>query len=347
MQENNIKYKRAMVFSGGGTRFAMYCGMFAAFEEKGLSPDLIIGVCGGSIAAAVINSFKTNSERKNYLQSRELFEFVQNTKLTKERKLQRIGWYSLKKTYCKNRAPFIENVFDNYLVNMPQDISLQLPSLSSQFAQNISCIIIGSQILFDAMDTGKARKNKKLYKKVLFTDQITAQKIDLNTIKIQSKNYELSAVDSSIEILIDVPIQKAMRISVSDMFYVEPVLYQNQYYAGGAIDLIPIELALEVAEEVIFEKKKSYTNVEESLVRAVLGFSGNQRLDEIQKKAVNYWIDTTDATQALNGHYCQKKIDWKNFEIKIDLPDSYQKFISDIDKQWQYGYDKALKELQK
>lgn len=336
-----------MVFSGGGTRFAMYCGMFAAFEEKGLSPDLIIGVCGGSIAAAVINSFKTNSERKNYLQSREFFEFVQSTKLTKERKLHRIGWYSLKKTYSKNRAPFIENVFDNYLVNMPQDISLQLPSLSSQFAQNVSCIIIGSQILFDSMDTGKARKNKKLYKKVLFTDQITAQKIDLNTIKIQSKNYELSAVDSSIEILSDVPIQKAMRISVSDMFYVEPVLYQNQYYAGGAIDLIPIELALEVAEEVIFEKKKSYTNVEESLVRAVLGFSGNQRLDEIQKKAVNYWIDTTDATQALNGHYCQKKIDWKNFEIKIDLPDSYQKFISDIDKQWQYGYDKALKELQK
>ncbi|MFD1601768.1 patatin-like phospholipase family protein [Flavobacterium artemisiae] len=347
MQENNIKYKRAMVFSGGGTRFAMYCGMFAAFEEKGLSPDLIIGVCGGSIAAAVINSFKTNSERKNYLQSRELFEFVQNTKLTKERKLHRIGWYSLKKTYSKNRAPFIENVFDNYLVNMSQDISLQLPSLSSQFAQNISCIIIGSQILFDSLDTGKARKNKKLYKKILFTDPITAQKIDLNTIKIQSKNYELSAVDSSIEILTDVPMQKAMRISVSDMFYVEPVLYQNQYYAGGAVDLVPIELALEVADEVIFENKNSYTNVEESLVRAVFGFSGNQRLDEIEKKAVNYWIDTTDATQALNGHYCQKKIDWKNFEIKIDLPDSYEKFVNDIGKQWQYGYDKALKALQK
>lgn len=347
MQENNIKYKRAIVFSGGGTRFAMYCGMFAAFEEKNLTPDLIIGVCGGSIAAAIINSFKTNAERKNYLQSKELFDFVQNTKLTKERKLHRIGWYSLKKTYSKNRAPFIENVFDNYLVDMPQNISLQLPSLSSQFSQNIPCIIIGSKILFDPADIGKARKNKKLYKKVLFTDQITAQKIDLDTIKIESENYELSAVDSSIEITTDISMQQAMRISVSDMFYVEPVLYQNQYYAGGAIDLMPIELALEIADEVIFEKKNNYTNVEESLVRAVLGFSGNQRLEEIQKKAVNYWIDTTDATQTLNGHYCQKKIDWKNFEIKIDLPDSYEKFVTDMEKQWQYGYDKALKAIQK
>ena len=81
--------------------------------------------------------------------------------------------------------------------------------------------------------------------------------------------------------------QKAMRISVSDMFYVEPVLYQNQYYAGGAIDLAPIELALEIADEVILEKKNNYTNIEESLVRAVLGFSGNERLEEIKQFDTN------------------------------------------------------------
>ncbi|MBE8727905.1 patatin-like phospholipase family protein [Flavobacterium hungaricum] len=346
MDQVNRKYKRAMVFSGGGTRFAMYCGMFTAFEEKGLAPDLLIGVCGGSIAAAIINSFPTNRERKNYLQSKELFEFVQNTKLTKERKLHRIGWYSLKKTYSKKRAPFMENVFDNYLVDLPQDISLQLPSLSSQFAKNIPCIIVGSKIVLDPSNTGKERQNKKLYNKVLFTDPITAQKIDLDKIKIRSENYELSAVDPSIEILTDVSPHLAMRISVSDMFYVKPVLYQNQYYAGGAIDLTPIELAFEVADEVILEKKNNYTQIEESLVRAVLGFSGNQRLKEIENSTAAYWIDTTDATQVLNGHYCQKKIDWKNFEIKIELPESYEKFVNDMQQQWQYGYDKAIKELQ-
>ena len=73
----------------------------------------------------------------------------------------------------------------------------------------------------------------------------------------------------------------------------------------------------------------------------------NEELEEIQKKAINYWIDTTEATQFLSGHYCQKKIDWKNFEIKIDLPHSYEKFVIDMDKQWQYGYDKALKAIQK
>ncbi|KFF05096.1 patatin-like phospholipase family protein [Flavobacterium reichenbachii] len=348
MTEHSAKYKRVIVFSGGGTRFAMYCGMFAAFEDKGLSPDLIIGVCGGSIAATIINSFQTNIQRKNYLQSRELFEFIQNTKLTKERKLHRIGWYSFKKNYSKNRAPSIENVFDNYLVDMPQDLSSKLPSLSAAFGSNIPCIIIGSEILFEPADCGKARENKKLYKKILFTDAITAQKIDLNKIKIQSENYNLSAIDSSISVLTDVSMRQAMRISVSDMFYVQPAKYQNHYYAGGALDLTPIELASEMADTIIFEKKNNYSTIEESLVRAVLGFSGNERLEEIQKKfKINYSIDTTNATQSLKGQYCQKKIDWKNFEVKIELPHSYEQFVKDMQVQWQYGYDKALIELQK
>lgn len=344
---NTPKYKRAIIFSGGGTRFAMYCGMFAAFEEKGLAPDLIIGVCGGSIAASIINSFQTNSERKNYLFSRELFEFIKNTELTKEKKLYRIGWYSLKKTYSKSRAPFIENVFDNYIIDMPQDISSELPSLSLQFTQNVPCIIIGAEILFELSDIGKLRKSKKLYKKVLFTDQITARKINLSNIQIQSENYESGAIDSGINILTNVSMLQAMRISVSDMFYVKPIFYQNHYYAGGAIDLTPIELAKDIADEVIFEKKSKYTNIEESLIRAVLGFSGNNRLEEIEKFPIDYWIDTTDVTQTLNGHYCKKKIDWKNFEIKIELPDSYEKFINDMQLQWQYGYNKALLQLEK
>ncbi|MFB9077210.1 patatin-like phospholipase family protein [Flavobacterium procerum] len=348
MPNSNTKHKRVIVFSGGGTRFAMYCGMFAAFEDKGLAPDLIIGVCGGSIATTIINAFQTNIERKNYLQSRELFQFIQNTKLTKEKKLNRIGWYSLKKIYSKKRAPFIENVFDKYLVDMPQDLSLELPSLSSKFGKNIPCIIIGSEILFELSECGKKRKDKKLYKKILFTDPATAQKIDLNKIEIQSDNYKSSAIDSSIGIFTDVPMQQAMRISISDMFYVQPVAYQNHYYAGGALDLTPIELAAEIADTVIFEKKNKYTKVEASLVRAVLGFSGNERLDEIEKThTIHYLINTTDATQSLKGHYCQKKIDWKKFEIKIESPDSYKQFVKDMQIQWQYGYDKALTQLQK
>lgn len=335
------KYNKVIVFSGGGTRFAMYCGMFAAMEDMRIAPDLIIGACGGAIATTVITSFETNQERKRYLQSEELYEFIRTTRLTKEKMLYRIGCYCLKKICTKENAPFIENVFDRYLVDMPQDITGQLPSLSSTFGLNIPSIIIGSEILFDPSDTGKTRNEKKLYRKVLFTDEVTARKINCDEIQIQSEDYTSGAIDSSIDLMIHVPMLTAMRISVSDMFYVKPVSYQDRYFAGGAIDLTPIELAQAIATHIIFEKKSHYTNMEESLVRAVLGFSGNKRLLDIDNSRIDHWIDTTDATQVLNGHYCKKKINWLKFQVSMTLPYSYQQFIEDMEMQWQYGYEKV------
>jgi len=344
MAEQNNKYDRVAVFSGGGTRFAIYCGMFAAMEDAGMSPNLIIGACGGAIATTIINALATNEERKKYLQSEELYKFVRATELTNERMLYRIGWYCLKKMYSKRNAPYIEDVFSKYLVNMPEDLTTLLPTLSSETKTNIPSIIIGSKMLFDPSETGKARNGKKLYKKVLFTDKITAQKINCNDIEIRTDYYISGAIDPSIEVMTNVPMVTAMRISVSDMFYVQPVYYGNHYFAGGAIDLIPMELATAMGETIFFEKKSPYSTMEESLVRAVLGYSGNERLKEIGNGNVKYWIDTRDATQALNGHYCKKNIDWAKFRISISLPDSHEQFAEDMEIQWQYGYRKVMEQ---
>lgn len=48
---------------------------------------------------------------------------------------------------------------------------------------------------------------------------------------------------TDIEIMTDVPLHTAMRISLSDMFYASPVRYGGNYFTGGAIDLVPVELA--------------------------------------------------------------------------------------------------------
>ncbi len=344
MAEQNNKYDRVAVFSGGGTRFAIYCGMFAAMQDADMSPDLIIGACGGSVATTIISAFATNEERKKYLQSEELYDFVRTTELTDEKMLYRIGWYCLKKMYNKKNAPYIEDVFNKYLVNTPEDLTILLPTLSSETKTNIPSIIIGSKMLFDPSETGKVRNNRKLYRKVLFTDEITAQKIDCNSIKIRSENYISGAVDPSIEIMTGVPMLTAMRISVSDMFYVRPVHYGDRYFAGGAIDLIPMELATAMGKTLFFEKKSIYSVMEESLVRAVLGYSGNERLKEISNGNVKFWIDTHDATQALNGHYCQKSINLARFRIEMSLPDSHEQFAEDMEIQWQYGYRKVMEQ---
>ena len=332
------KYNHVVVFSGGGTRFAMYCGMYAALQDQGYAPGLVIGTCGGAIATGIINSFPTNAGRKKYLESEELYHFIRSTKLTRERKLYRIGLLCLKKIFNKKNAPYIEDVFNRYLVEMPEDLSVELPSLVSEAGKNVRSVIVGAKMLFGKDETGNRRMDRKLYRKILFTDNDTARNINPDDIGIQSTGYLSGAVDPAVGIMTGVPMQTALRISLSDMFYVQPVCYRGAYYTGGAIDLVPVELARATGKYIILEKKNRYSAIEEALVRAVLGYSGNGRLKEAEASGADHWMDTRNVTREVEGHYCKKSIDWLRLQVSISLPRSYQQHKEDMNVLWNYGY---------
>jgi hypothetical protein len=339
------KFKRALILSGGGTRSAIYVGMFAALDELGMAPDVLIASCGGAFAANVINAFPDHLSRKDYLKSQEYFDFVSGTRLTNEKKLSRIGILTLKKFLNKKNAPYIEDIFSKYLVEMNQDLSKDFPSLKTDFSKEIPTVIIGSEILFDPNETGQKRNNRKLYQKLILTDPETAKKIIPAKIILDSDHFKNSAIAETTVIRTDFSMLESTRISVSDMFYVAPFQSEGKYFAGGAIDLIPIELAKYLADKVFIEKKQAYNPVEESFVRAVLGYSGNERLREIESQNPDYQIDTTSIKQELDGYYIKKNINWKNFGIDLALPKTYGQFRENMERQWQYGFDQTMKSL--
>lgn len=344
----NKKFKRAVLFSGGGTRLMIYLGIFAALEEMDRKPDVLIASCGGAFAATVINAFPDTVSRKEYLKSEEYFRFVMNTTLTRHKKLSNIGVFTLKKLLDKRNAPFAEDVFSRYLVEMPKDLTEVFPSLKNvQFSERIPTLIIGSEILFDPKEAGQERNERKLYRKLIFTDSKTAERVNTEKIVLHSENLKNSAVEKNIEIRTDLSLLESTRISVSDMFYVEPVFLQGKYFAGGAIDLIPVELAQHITEEIIIEKKQSYSSAEEALVRAVLGFSGNERLSEIEKLPASIHIDTSNIKEDLKGHYLKKEINWKKLEIDFSFPKSHRQFAEDMEIQWQYGFDQTMKAIRR
>jgi len=340
------KFKRAAIFSGGGTRSMIYLGMFSALEELGLKPDVIIASCGGAFAATIINAFSDNFQRKEYLKSEEYYQFICNTVLTKQRKLSEIGLFSIKKILTKKSAPYIEDVINRYLVKMSQDLSQDFPALKNvRFSQETPTLIIGSEMLFGPKETNQNRNNRKLYQKVIFTDYETSMTIMPQKIIIDSENYKNGAITDLPIIRTDFTMLASTRISVSDMFYVKPVFLEGKYFAGGAIDLIPIELAKYLAEEVIIEQKQSYNKTEEAFVRTVLGYSGNERLKEIQNQSPDFLIDTTNIKKDLEGHYLKKYINWRKLEVGFSFPRSYDQFAKDMDIQWQYGFDQTMRSI--
>jgi phospholipase, patatin family len=335
-------FSSCLLFSGGGTRFALYNGMYAALCKIGKAPDLLIASCGGAFAALVINAFPTDKERKAYLQSQEFYHFILSLSLTPYSKLHRLGFLALQKRYDKRLAPFVEDVYQRYLVEMAQDLSALLPSLSKvSFSATLPTIIIGAKMLFAPHECGSSRGGRKLYQEVLFTDPQTTQKIPPSALQHTEPNYIHSAVASNILLNTEMPILRAARISISDMFYVAPVAYQDSYYAGGAIDLVPMELAYTLSAEVIAERKQAYSPTEEALVRAVLGFSGNERLSTVASYPA-LWVDTRRATSVLKGFYSEKYIDWKRLSIGIRFPKDYPTYFQQIDQQWDYGYQTIL-----
>lgn len=342
----NEKFKRAVIFSGGGTRLMIYLGIFAALDELNIKPDLLIASCGGSFAATVINAFPDHVSRKEYLKSEEYYQFVLQTTLTKHKKLSEIGLFSLKKCFDKRKAPFIEDVFNRYLVEMPQNLAECFPSLkNSQFSKEIPTVIIGSELLFTPQESGQIRNGKKLFQKIIFTDPETAQKINEESISSHSKSFKNSAVEETSKIITDFSILDSTRASISDMFYVKPLSIHDQYFMGGVIDLVPIELAKHLSKEVITEKKQPYTSIEEALIRSVFGFSANERLLETENIIPEFQIDTTSIKQDLKGHYLEKSINWKKLEVSFSFPTTYQQFVVDMEMQWQYGFDQTILHL--
>jgi len=338
------KFKRAVIFSGGGTRLMIYLGIFAALEELNLKPDLLIASCGGSFAATVINAFPDHLSRKEYMKSEEYYQFVAHTQLTRHKKLSEIGLFSLKKIFNKRKAPVIEDIFNRYIVEMPQNLSHCFPSIkNTEFSKEIPTVIIGSELLFGSQESGQNRNEKKLFRKAVFTDPETAQRISHEHIATSSDSFKNSAVEKASKIITTFSMLESTRASVSDMFYVQPMLLHNQYYMGGVIDLVPIELARYLSKEVISEKKQPYTLVEEALIRSVFGFSANERLLETEKLLSTFQIDTTSIKQELKGHYLEKGINWKKFELNFSFPKTYQKFAQDMEMQWQYGFDQTVK----
>ena len=340
------KFDKAILFSGGGTRMMIYLGMYAALEEFGVTPNVIIASCGGSFAAVVINAFSDNLARKNYLKSEEFYDFIISTKLTRQKKLSKIGIFTFKKQFNKANAPYIEDVFNRYLVEMNQDLSLNFPTLkNTSFSAEIPTVIVGSELLFNKREVDQTRGNRKLYQKIFFTDKQTAKNIKPDKLIIESENFQNSAIAELPKIETAFSMLDSTRISISDMFYVEPALINGKYYAGGAVDLVPIELGNHLANHVLLEKKQKYNNVEEALVRSVLGYSGNERLKQISLYSQNQQIDTTNIKNDLKGHYLEKIMDWKKMEIAFSYPKNFKEFKIDMEMQWQYGYNQTLKSL--
>lgn len=327
-----------MVMAGGGFRFGYYLGIYAALCETGRAPDLLLASCGGAIAAGTIQAFPDNAQRKAWLSSPAMYQFWLQLKSNEQASISRALLAALKRRFFVKKAAIIPDLFHDYLFEVPEVLPWpEIPLVNS----DLDVAIIAGKLLYGETEVGQPRGSRKLFAETVFCSPRSAALLQgaSSPLSVDGDN----AIAAQLIADTTMPMAQAMRASVSDMYYFRCHSYAGENYIGGVIDLFPIEVAKQLAEQVVMELKGPYDNFFSlPALRTVLGIDGNQRLRHVLQQSADLWVDTSDMTRALVENQIYKKVLWQKNKIKLIMPPSYEHYLKMIDAQWQYGYQRGI-----
>lgn len=336
------KYQRCMVLAGGGFRFGIYLGMYAAACESGRAPDILLASCGGAIAAAIIGNLPDDQQRKAWLCSPQMYDYWSKLKAAEHAKISSVLTQAVRRKLQARPAARIPNLFDDYLFEVPAH--LPLPEEQS----HVAVAVIGGQMLYKQQEVGQPRGVRKLFAETVFGPDRVSQLLNGVTSPLDHPRWGDHAIASEIITPSHVPLNTAARISMTDMFYFRCFEHDQAHYLGGVVDLFPIEIAQQLAHEVMIEFKESFDqHLAIPAWRAVLGLDGNQRLRYTNALSADIRVDTSDISQALPWQSLQKHLDWRRNRIGLVMRDNYELYVKHMQDQWDYGYQRGLEACQR
>lgn len=330
------RYSHCMVLGGGGFRFSYYLGAYAAAVETNNAPDLLLATCGGAIAAAVIQSLPDDESRKAWVASPDMHDFLRNCRAADAATVRRVIRRAGRHWLLNAPAPQVPDLFHDYLFDLPE----QMPLPPAVAIPAVSVAIVGGKLLFRPDEVKQARAGRKLFVETVFGDPRTAA---LLTGMGAPASTADNAVSPALCVESGVSLADAVRVSISDMFYLPCFAIGTDHYMGGVIDLVPMEIAARLANRITAEHKAPFNQLFAiPAIRAVLGIDGNSRMREVRASPADTWIDTSDISAALKRNSIKKALSWKPPHVRLALPDTHEEYVRDVNMQWQYGYDRAI-----
>jgi len=335
-------YKRCMVLGGGGFRFGIYIGMYAALRQAGKAPDVLLASCGGAIAAAIIHQLPDPQQQRAWLSSEQMYQFWCGLRSTDHAALAGTLLSAARRKLSSASAPVIPDLFNDYLFEIPP----QLPFPAASGTPEVDVAIIGGKLLFGPADVGQPRGQRKLFAETIFCNERAAAALRGMDSPLADARWGEHAVAREMLIDTTAPVTDAARISIADMIYFRSAQYRGDEYIGGVLDLFPVEVARQLGEEVVMEFKEAFDQVFSIPAwRAVLGVDGNARLRYANSHLADMRIDSSDVSVVLEKQQMQQKLDWLRNRIELQMPPSYDIFTQHMRDQWQYGYDRAQEAL--
>ncbi|MGE6473498.1 patatin-like phospholipase family protein [Psychrobacter sp. NPDC078631] len=337
MNNEQVKpYERVQLFSGGGSRFGYYLGSYAALVSHDLAPDIIVGTCGGSLSAYLVQLAPDPKDLQALMCSRELYRVITairhvapeeaNKRLKLRYMTHALKRWRLSKQKDNGQR---QRQADSYerLLNELQQLAMFRIDNEQYWLDELSRFAASNH---DISNTDKATPEiaiiaSRLYQapaKGLYNEKIALQELlfaptclanlpnfvsGLADEQITSPAYTLAngRIHPSVKVQTAWDFAPVIRASMADMYYLPPThITELGWCLGGVINLTPIELACQLGETVFAETKAGYDSwLAAPAIQRVFGFDPNERLAAVhgyQPISVSPATETTNKNRQLH-----------------------------------------------
>lgn len=336
------RYDRCLVMAGGGFRFGYYLGLHAALTSQGRAPDVVLASCGGALAAAIIQALPDDESRRNWLASPQMHQFCRGLQPHADATLTGALTGVLARLCTRRPAPRVPDLFNDYLFELPATLPLPEGALP---AHGPTLAFVAGTLLYGEHEVGQPRGDRPLFAETVLCNTRTAGLLHGMRSPMDDPRWGHGVIAPHLRTVTDMPVIDAVRASITDMFYFRCHAHGGRHYLGGAIDLVPIEIAQQLAREVIMEIKAPYdTPLAMPALRAVLGVDGNRRMAHVMGPLHHATrpdlrtFDTSDMKRALPEALLRKHIRWSKNRIELAAPERLEDYQRLVDAQWRYGY---------
>ncbi len=293
MQEEREKYRRCLVLAGGGGRLGVHLGTVAAAREAGLAPDVLLGTCGGALVAALVHAEPDPARQLAWLGGPAMYRFWRSVRARPGLSLPAALAAIARRAFDPRVAARVPDLARDALF----EVTDAWPDLSWRDDAGLDAVLLGARLASACARPGEVRGGRVLFEPVAIGSGRSAA-----LLANAPAGRGAHAVGKTLSTLApaDVPLADAARISLTDMIYLAPAEAAGARWLGGAVDLMPVELALRLSDEVWIDRKDRISRWTIAPAwRAVLGLDARARQREVDATPVALRLDHRGLARAL------------------------------------------------
>lgn len=326
-------FGRALILQGSGFQTALHLGIYDALVEMNRAPDIVVSTCGGSVAAAFIRAYPDRQERMRVLLGVDFHAYLRAIAPTDRMPPSLLFTGAWSDAFTSSLLPAIG------LGPLAQaDLDLDRPNRA-----------LGAPSFL--VVTGQAREGSPApfprFRETYFTDRDTARYLQ-NRESTIGRDYPNSRVD--VETLTETPdaatAGRVFLASIADPLLFPPVSIQDRHYVTGAINLHPLELARDLADDVTLIYPNEFdTLVESQVFERFFGYDPNVRAQAVRDQDANHWVDLTDVSTRyksldLNPHVTLTGA------VQSGVPATWREYRERVRELYRLGYERGMEAMQ-